>query len=205
MNYGELKQAILDDTHRPDLSTHVARFIRQCEGMIRRDLRGYILSTTLTVADQASGAVYNLPARLSEIRDIKLQGRQGDSLDRVAPAAIRRLDTSADVLQYAQLGNSTIEFRGTPGASDVFDLLYMGTPEPFSSDTDENDLLTDHETLYMAGSKVFLYEHTQDLELMGTNASLFDSLIDNLNEHISRKIGGAKVTPVYNFAGGSSY
>lgn len=205
MNYGELKQAILDDTHRPDLSSHVERFVRQCEGMIRRDLRGYILSTTLTDSDRASGAVYNLPARLSEIRDIKLQGRQGDGLDRVAPAAIRRMDTTADVLQYAQLGNDTIEFRGTPGAADVFDLLYMGTPEPFSDDADENDLLTDHETLYMAGSKVFLYEHTQDLELMGTQANLFDAIIEDLNEHIARKIGGVRVTTTYNFAGGSSY
>ena len=44
MNYGELKTAILDDTHRADLSSHVARFVRQCEGLIRRDLTAYLLS-----------------------------------------------------------------------------------------------------------------------------------------------------------------
>lgn len=205
MNYGELKQAILDDTHRPDLSTHVARFVRQCEGMIRRDLTGYILSTTLTDSDRVSGGVYTLPGRALLIRDIKLQGRQGDGLQRVSPAAIRRMDTTADVLQYAQLGDGTIEFRGTPGSADIFDLLYFGTPAPFSSDTDENDLLTDHESLYMAGSKVFLYMHTQDRELMTDEATLFNSLIEDLNEQVSRKIAGANVAPSYNFAGGSSY
>ncbi len=205
MNYGELKQAILDDTHRADLSTHVARFVRQCEGMIRRDLTGYILSTTLTDSDRVSGAVFTLPDRSLVIRDIKLQGRQGDGLQRVTPAAIRRMDTTADVLQYAELGDGTIEFRGNPGAADVFDLLYFGTPAPFSDDSDENDLLTDHESLYMAGSKVFLYMHTQDRELMTDEATLFNSIVEDLNEQVSRKISGANVAPSYNMAGGSSY
>ena len=205
MNYGELKQAILDDTHRPDLTTHVARFVRQCEGMIRRDLTAYLLNTTLTDSDRDSGGVYNLPTRILQIRHIMLQGRQGDALQRVAPGQIRRLDTTADVVQYAQYSGDQIEFRGTPGAAQVFDLLYYGTPAPFSADGDENDLLTDHETLYMAGSKFFLYEHTQDMELAGANATLFNAIVDELNEQIARQIGGNNVAPSYNFAGGSAY
>jgi hypothetical protein len=205
MNYGELKQAILDDTHRADLSTHVARFVRQCEGLIRRDLSGYLLSTTITDSDRVSEGLYNLPVRLLEIRHISLQGRQGDALQRVAPGQIRRLDLTADVVQYCQNGNDTIEFRGNPSAANVFDLLYYGTPAPFTSDSDENDLLTDHETLYMAGSKFFLYQHTQDRELASDELDVFNGVIDTLNEQIARKIGGANVAPSYNFAGGSSY
>ena len=205
MNYGELKTAILDDTHRADLSDHVARFVRQCEGMIRRDLRGYLISTTLTDTDRSSGGVYNLPARQLEIRHISLQGRQGDALQRVAPGQIRRLDTTADVLQYCQNGDGTIEFRGVPGAADVFDLLYFGTPAPFSADGDENDLLTDHETLYMAGSKFFLYQHTQDRELASDELQIFNGIVEDINEQMARKIGGASIAPSYNFAGGSSY
>jgi hypothetical protein len=205
MNDGELKQAILDDTHRADLSTHVARFVRQCEGLIRRDLSGYLLSTTITDSDRVSEGLYNLPVRLLEIRHISLQGRQGDALQRVAPGQIRRLDLTADVVQYCQNGNDTIEFRGNPSAANVFDLLYYGTPAPFTSDSDENDLLTDHETLYMAGSKFFLYQHTQDRELASDELDVFNGVIDTLNEQIARKIGGANVAPSYNFAGGSSY
>lgn len=205
MNYGELKTAILADTHRPDLSTHVARFVRQCEGLIRRDLRGYLVSTTLTDSDRVSAGLYNMPARLLEVRHISLQGRQGDALQRVGPGNIRRLDSSADVVQYCQNGDGTIEFRGVPSATDVFDILYYGTPAPFSSDSDENELLTDHESLYMAGSKFFLYLHTQDRELAQDELDIFNGIVDTLNEQIARKIGGANVAPVYNFAGGSSY
>jgi len=205
MNYGELKQAILDDTHRADLSPHVARFVRQCEGRIRRDLVGYLVSTTLTDSDRVSAGLFSLPARLLQVRHIIPQGRQGDALTRVAPGQIRRLDSSADVVQYCQNGDNTIEFRGNPGSSDVFDILYFGTPTPFSADGDENELLTDHETLYMSGGKFFLYLHTQDRELASDELEIFNSVIETLNEQIARKIGGANVAPSYNFAGGSSY
>ncbi len=205
MNYGELKTAILDDTHRSDLSTHVERFIRQCEGMIRRDLTAYLINTTMTDTDRVSEGLYNVPGRLLEVRDIKLQGRQGDGLTRVSPGQIRRLDSTADVVQYAQNGDGTVEFRGNPGTADIFDILYYGTPAPFTDDSDENELLTDHETLYMAGSKVFLYLHTQDKELAADEATLFDGIVEDLNKQIARKIGGAVVAPSYNFAGGSSY
>ena len=205
MNYGELKTAILDDTHRSDLSTHVARFVRQCEGLIRRDLIGYLVSTTLTDSDRVSAGLFTLPARLLQIRHISLQGREGDALQRVAPGQIRRLDSTADVVQYCQNGDGTIEFRGVPGTADVFDILYYGTPAPFSADGDENELLTDHETLYMAGSKFFLYLHTQDLELANAELDIFNGVIDTLNDQVARKLGGNNVTPSYNFAGGSSY
>lgn len=205
MNYGELKQAVMDDTHRADLTADIERFVRQCEGMIRRQLTAYLLTSTITDSDRVSDGLYDLPVRSLLIRHIMLQGRQGDALVRVAPGAIRRLDSTADVLQYAQYGTNRIEFRGVPGASQVFDILYYGTPAPFSADGDENDLLTDHESLYMAGSKFFLYLHTQDRELAKDNLDIFNSMVEDLNEQIASKIGGASVTPTYNFAGGSAY
>lgn len=205
MNYGDLKQALLDDTHRADLSSFAERFVRETEGLIRRQLKGYILSTTITSADQVSDGLYNLPARTLDIRSLHLQGRQGDSLQRVAPGAIRRLSSTADVLYYCQYGNGTIEFRGIPGASDVFDLVYFGTPAPFASDSDENDLLTDHESLYLNGAKFFLYLHTQDRELANDSLQIFNSITETLNEQLARKISGANNTPTYDFSGGSSY
>lgn len=205
MNYGELKQAVLDDTHRADLSGHVERFVRQCEGMIRRDLSAYLVSATLTDSDRVSGGVFTLPARVIDIRHISLVGRQGDGLQRVSPGQIRRLDSTADVLQYCQNGDGSIEFRGVPGAADEFDVLYFGTPTPFASDTDTNELLTDHESLYMAGSKFFLYLHTQDRELAQDELQIFNGIVTDLNEQVARKIGGASIAPSYNFAGGSSY
>lgn len=205
-DYSELQQAILDDTHRPDLSGHVTRFIREGEALIRRKLKGYLLTTTLTDADgTATAGVYNLPLYLLEVRDIKLQGRQGDSLVQVAPGQIRRLATTADVLQYCVYGARTVEFRGHPSTDHVFDLVYYGMPDPLSDAEDKNDLLTDHEDIYMTASKFYLYNHTQDRELAKDEYDLCMSYIDDLNEQVARRIGGATIAPSYNFSGGSSY
>ncbi len=205
MNYGELKQAILDDTHRPALSTHVARFVRQCEGMIRRDLRGYIMRYNIVEADRETNGVYNLPDGVLEIRRIIPSSRQGDALDRVGPGQIRRLSTTADVVQYAQNGDGTIEFRGVPAEFDIFQMIYYGMPAALVDDTDENDLLTDHETLYMSGSKFFLYLHTQDGELASYELDIFTSIMKTLNDSKARELGGATIAPAYNFSGGSAY
>ena len=43
------------------------------------------------------------------------------------------------------------------------------------------------------------------MELAGAEIKLYKGIIDDLNEQVARKIGGANVAPSYNFAGGSSY
>lgn len=205
MNFGELKQAILDDSHRADLTTHVARFVREAEGMIRRDLTGYVLTYTLSEADRISGGLYQLPATVLQVRTLHAVDRQGDGLERMSPQNLRRIATTADPLWFAELGNNTVEFRGTPGTDAEFDLLYFGHPVALDQDTDENELLTDHESLYVNGGLFFLYKHTQDRELQSDALDIFNGVMKTLNEQIARKIGGASIAPAYNFSGGSSY
>lgn len=206
LNYTTLQTAVTTDTHRPDLASEVPRFIRLCEGLIRRELKAYELTATLTDADRVTPGegIYTLPGRVVDIRSIHLVGRQGDSLNRVMPGHVRRLSTTADVVQYCQYGDGTIEFRGVPGASDSFDVRYFGTPAPLDT-TATNELLDDHEGLYMAGTKYYLYLYEQNLELAQAEAQTFDAIIERLNEQMSRKISGGTVAPTYNFSHTSTY
>jgi len=205
MNYAELQLAVIDDSHRPDLAEFVPRFITECEGLIRRQLTAYLLTTTIGETERIADGLYTLPERVLVLRQLRLQGRQGDAISRVIPAAVRRLAATADVLQYAENGDGTIEFRGTPGTDATFDVTYYGSPAPLVDDLDTNELLTDHESLYISGAKFFLYIHTQDRELASDELSIFNGVVDTLNEAIARKIGGANIAPSYNMAGGSSY
>ncbi|MEX2125471.1 MAG: hypothetical protein WD795_16375 [Woeseia sp.] len=204
MNYGELKTAVLSDSHRPDLSGEVARFIREAEGMIRRELRAFPVTGTLDEDDRVSGGVYTLPSGVLEVRAIYRADEQGNAIEQVSLAAIRRMSTSATVLQYAVKG-STIEFRGVPGTDDEFDIEYLGHPAALSADEDTNDLLDQNETLYKEGALVYLFKHTQDLELEQGALDTFNDVLEKLNEQLGRKLGGASVAPAYNFCGGSSY
>lgn len=203
MNYGELKTAVLSDSHRPDLSGEVARFIREAEGMIRRELRAFPVTATLTDSDRVSGGVYNLPTGLLELRAIYANA-QGDALEQVSLSAIKRLSTSADPFQYAVRGN-TIEIRGTPATGAELPIEYLGHPAPLENDEDTNDLLEQHETLYKSASLFHLYKHTQDLELAQGELDTYSDVLEKLNEQFGRKAGGASIAGAYNFSCGSSY
>lgn len=200
MNYGELKAAVLSDSHRPDLSAEVARFIREAEGMIRRDLRAYPLSDTLAEADRVSDGVYALPTGLLEVRVIR--NPDGFPLDQVSLSAITRLPATANPLQYAIMG-ANIEIRGTPGTDAELPIEYLGHPAALADDADTNSLLSDHESLYIEGALFFLRKHTEDLELAQAALESFTGMIEKLNEATGRKLGGASQTPAYNFGCGS--
>lgn len=206
LDYSTLQTAILTDTHRADLSSEAPRFIRLAEGLIRRQLRAYELLADLTDSDRvtAGEGVYTLPGRVLDIRSIHLVGRQGDALTRVMPGHIRRLAGTADVVQYCQYGDDTVEFRGIPSTADVFEVRYFGTPAPLDV-TATNTLLDDHEGLYMAGAKYYLYLHEQNLELANAEAQTFDAIMERINEQMARKISGGTVAPTYNFSHTSSY
>ena len=92
-----------------------------------------------------------------------------------------------------------------PGTADVFDILYFGSPVPFAADGDTNNLLTDHESLYMAGAKFYMYLHTQDRELAQDELDIFNGTMATLNEQIARQIGGSNIAPMYNMSSSSSY
>lgn len=205
MNYIDLQAAIISDTHRNDLASEIPRFIRLGEGLIRRDLRAYELTVTLTDSDRvtAGEGVYTLPGTIVDIRTIHLTGRQGDGLQRVMPGHIRRLASTADPVQYCQNGNDTVEFRGVPSTTHEFEVRYFGIPAPLE-DVATNDLLTDHEGLYQAAATYYLYLNTQDRELAQDHANTFDAIMARLNEQMARKIGGGTVAPTYNMSSRSA-
>jgi hypothetical protein len=120
---------------------------------------------------------------------------------------IKRLPATADALQYAVRG-SLIEFRGVPATDWTANMHYFGYPVPFDEDTDENSLLTDHEELYVAGGKYFLFLHTQDFELADKALDGFGLAVATLNAQVGRKLGGGATVGAYNLGNrstGSSY
>jgi hypothetical protein len=207
MTYAALQTAVIEDTHRPDLTGLVPRFIRECEGMIRRELTAYLLTLTLTDTDRvtASEPIYTLPDGVMVIRRIAAHGQHGPEITRINLGSLTQYDSTHRLAMYAEAGDGTIEFRGNPPDTTTFVMNYYGMPAPLVNDADTNSLLEDHETLYKSGAMFNLYQHTQDRELAGDALSIFTNTIESLNEQVARKIGGAKIAPSYNFSGGSSY
>lgn len=202
MNYGELKTAVATDSHRTDLDAEIPRFIRETEGMIRRELRALSVTGTIDEADRVSNGLYNLPTGIQSVRAILITGTNEYAVSKVSVGQIKSLATTADPLWYAIRGSNTIEFRGIPGTDTEFDIEYLGHPTAFADDSDTNTLLTDHEALYVEGSLFYLYKHTQDIELAQAALDTYQNILGKLNELEGRKQGGASSAGAYNLYGG---
>lgn len=202
MNYGELKTAVLADGHRTDLATHIARFVREAEGMIRRELRAFPLSGTLTDANRpgVTSGVYTLPDGLLELRAVYRKGDDGDALEQVALSVIRRRSGAARPLQYAIRGKQ-IEVRGIPGAAAELEIEYLGHPAALVNDADTNELLDNHETLYKEAALFFLHKHCENVELAQGALDTFTDAVEKLNQQVGRKLGGASIAGAYNLFG----
>ena len=206
MNRADLRTAIIEDTHRPDLNGLVDRFIRQGEGLIRRQVTAYPLSYVLTESDRAADGIYTLPSGVQIIRSLQWRGRNiRDGLARVSIDSLNRLSAQADPQQYAQLSINTVDIRGVPPTDSEIDLLYFGMPEPLVNPEDTNQLLEDHETLYISAAKFHVYIHTQDRELAQDELQIFNGVAETLNEQTDRQFGGESITQTYDFSGGSTY
>lgn len=202
MNYAELKAAIKADSQRTDQDANLPRFIREAEGMIRRELRAYPLSYTLTESDRVADGRYTLPVGFAEMRQI--YSVDNVPLDPVSLSAIGPQTASNPVRQYASLGRHII-IIGTPAANDEMQMEYLGTPAPLEDDSDTNELLTDHESLYIDGALYYLRRSLQDLELANEYLGDFNAAIQKLNSQFGRRIGNANTSGGYNFNSRSSY
>lgn len=208
MNYGELKTAVAEYSHRPDLAARIPGFIRLAEGLMARELRSMEQVTRLTLAeaDRVADGLYALPASVLEIRAVwhDLAGRT-IALEQISPSQIRRRNSSTRPTQYAVLA-SGIEIRGVPPVDAEFQVEYLSRFEMLQDDADTNALLTAHEALYLYGALFHLYQFTQDLELASAAIDTFQGAVDRLNEQAGRKMGGASIAGAYNlYGGGGTY
>jgi hypothetical protein len=199
VDYADLKARVLAFSFRPDLTAEVAQFIALTEGKIKRELTAMPLSVTLLEADRSADGVYELPDGLTQVRAVYATDSTSEfAVAQVSLQEVKRLPASAPVRYFCVLGD-TIEFRGVPATGAEFTVQYLGHPAALVNDSDENDLLTNHEALYVYGALFHLYQYTQDLELSQSALDTYTDALTQLNEQAGRKLGGARVANAYTF------
>ena len=203
MNYGNLKTAVLSETHRPDLASEVEGFIRRAEGLIARKLRAVemVALATLSEAQRVDAGIYTLPDDFLEARAIWIPTHSGRSrwVEQRSLAEIRTAPSTWPVQWYALVGNNRIEFRGTPSSQTEIVLDYFARPAALVKDDDSNLLLVRHEEIYLAGACFYLCRHTQDLELAQGYLDSFENAVEMLNEQAGRRLGSPTERAPYTF------
>lgn len=208
MNFGQLKTQILAYAFRTGdtiVTAQCPSFVALAEGMLRRELTAMPLSIVLDETDRSSGGVYTLPSVATQVRAIYGTRNGGEyALKQVSLEEIKRLDDTAPPLNFCVIG-STIEFRGVPATDEEFTLHYLGHPAALSADGDTNDVLTNHEALYVYGALFHLYQFTQDAELAQGAMDTFKQALERLNAQVTRKLAGARVAQSYHLGPVGNY
>lgn len=204
MNKQELRDAILGDSHRSDYTDHVDRFIAEGESILRARLEAYGLEVTLTDADRTDveSGVYTLPSGLVTVRQvIRSDGYPLTSVDE-SLIAFNRSVTS--IIQYCTRP-TTIVIAGTPAEDTEIALHYFGIPAPLVNDADTNTLLDDYPGLYKDLGMVGVYERAGNLGMAQAKLQKANSLIDEINRAMKKKLGGKQAANAYNVGFRSSY
>lgn len=203
MNYVQLQQAILDDTHKSQyIGEPVQRFITQGEQLIAQYLESYNFQAQLLDASRVSAgsSTYNLPARLTHLRYVKIDGRPLDKVDETSAYLYKN---SGLPLQYAQRSKQII-IAGNPALGVAIDIDYMGMPDPLAT-TANNTLLDECQQLYIDAAAVYVFSRAEDYDSADLAMAKVKSACAQLNRKSKKLLGGAQAAPVYNTQFRSSY
>ena len=205
MDRATLLAMITDTAHRPDLVSVAPDFLRQAEGLIAREVRSIEQIATVNIAEAdrvtADEPIYTLPTNFLAARAVWLEDLE---LRNTSLAQLRRIDLASAVMWFSVRG-TTIEFRGNPSTDDEMEVDYFSRLAALTVDADTNDLLDNHEDIYLASSLHYLYRYTQDADMAQAFFLSYSTARDSLNASAAHTIGGQATAAAYNFTSRSSY
>ena len=218
----DLYTFITAESHRADLSAEFDNFIRRAEQRIAREVRAVemIQHTVLDDGDRiGESCTFELPLDFLEdisiiygSDDIPLEAQHGNGKPITNKLTMHDIFSKSEcgpVNSYALTstdsgdssgGGPKIIFKGKPPLYDpevdlfnFFTVIYYARPLALTAEDSENNILTNHETLYISASLFELYRHTQDLELAQAQLDVFADAATKLNAQAGRFIGGTRM------------
>lgn len=164
-DYASLKQAILDWSHRSDLTSYLDEFIAMSEGMMASDLRVREMETTVT--GNLSGTTITLPTGIAELRRFVINSTPAYSPIQTSPEGLKISgDTTSGLPDYMAFVDDRIEFnRSVTGYTYTID--YWAKPTPITSSNTTSTLLSAYPFIYLFGALVasaWFTKNDQDMQ-----------------------------------------
>ena len=163
-NYSELKQSIINWSHRSDMDLLIDDFIRLTEvdmytsNMAHESLELREMETTSTATISSDSLA--LPDGYISLRSIRITGASGYDLRYKSPdALVHRGGTGKP--KYFTITNQ-IEFDVAPDQDYTCEVVYMKKPTALSSSNTSNEVLADFPNIYLYGGLWALFTHADD-------------------------------------------
>lgn len=198
--YSELKTEIADWLNRSDLSAKTDEFISLAEARIRRKLRRFSTTETVTVS---AGSTLTLPATCGELRSIRLD-TGSPSLDYPIRIGTKEQadelrawhnDTSGRP-QRAFVVENVVTFAPTPDTAYSVEIVYFDKLVALSDAAPTNSVLTDAPDLYLYGALCEAAPYLRDDARVPMWNDRFRMALDELNEQRELEENNASLRPV---------
>jgi len=195
MNNGELKQAILDYSHRPDVAPQLDLMLELTANRIGRHLQSNENMQRVELA-MATDTEALLPADFQQLIHMATLDH---ILQPVSPERLLDYQASGgevEVFLVRGRGNEKrVDFGAAPGKlsqSGIF-LDYYHRPLPMKADDDTNNILDAFPQLYLYGALAEVFTFTQDTDPRQAALDTFLTEVDeiNLKANSGRWAGGA--------------
>jgi hypothetical protein len=196
-SYSTLKDAVVNWTHRTDLTTVLDDFIDLTESRLNRELRASQQEIRATTAGATEYLA--MPTDLLAIRNIQLNTNPPKSLAYVAPEFIDLKDdgSSGEPKYYTIIGDE-IQLAPDPDGSYTVEIAYYAKITALSDSNTSNWLLAAHPEAYLYGCLAEAFKYAMDDEQAAKYAALFQDTLSQIKTlDAERKYGqGMRVRAV---------
>jgi len=183
-NFKELKQSVVDWSHRNDLNKLIDDFILMTEKDMFKTNANHESLDVRAIESTSSTAVstktFALPVGYLSMRSIEIQTSDSKTEIKYKVPDALRSRTGTGKPRFFTI-TSNIEFDITPDQSYTVEIKYFKRPDPLSIANPTNIVLTDNPDIYLFGVLAFLFAHAVDEVQKSAYYGMYSQAIDGAN------------------------
>lgn len=181
--YVELKQAIINFSHRTDTAGVVDDFIDLTENDIDKKLR--LRANEQRATASPTTRFLALPDRFIEMRRLSLiNGSVTKDIQYKSPEGMAISGTSGEPRFFTI--TSQIEFDKAPSSTYTIEMAYYAGIQALSSSNTTNGVLTNYPDIYLFGALTYLSIWEKDINQAKVYKALFDEKLNDANKQERR-------------------
>lgn len=183
MNYTELKNAIVNYTHRDDLTAKLPTFIQLAEAHIFRELS--LNEIEISVTSTTSGSTITLPADFGQVSRLTItyQGREMTIDSAINPD----VSTTAGFPASYTLENNVLRLFPAPADAYSYTLFYIPAITGLSDTNTTNWLSINAPDLYLYAAALEYARDAKNLSEVQKLEPTVNTLLDSVRRHSERR------------------
>ena len=196
--YAELKQAILDTSHRADLTNFTADFITLAEARIARKLRIRAMQAESDISITGGTRTAALPTGFREARRFYLNSSPVSPLEYIASDDYwkRYLSSNTAKPSVFTIEGTNLVFGPIPDSSYTGKLLYYKALDALSSTA--HGTFTSNPDLYLYGSLAAAEVYLKNDKRFPIWKGMYEEIVKELNDQDAKQPGTMRMRDDYN-------